>query len=246
MKNIKLLLLAIITITSLNSCVDEVEAPQTPFATFERNAIDLGVEQGGQTSMDIKIYTANTTNQDRTVEITIVNDETTADAAAYTVTPSISIPAGSNVGILTVGLQDIGLTDDKVLTLRLTQTEDLLTGDDLIMSLSQLCPNNGSKVKIDLEFDNWPEEAAWRILDSNGSSVVQSATPFAFGAYASNPDGSSTSEKFCLDPGTYTIEVYDGFGDGGTVYTVSANGITLYALAGNAYTSFASGSFVIP
>ncbi len=242
MKNIKLLLLAVLVAVGFSSCEEEVEAPGTSYATFEAPSVDVGVEQGGSTTADIKIYTANITGSARTINVT-VDAATTADAGAYSVPASVSIPAGSNVGTLSVGINDVGLDSDKVLVLKLEQTADIDTGGNITIGLSQICPNNGIKVKVSLTFDSWPEEVAWRILDSGGNTVAASADPFVYGAYAGL--SGSVSESYCLASGDYTMEVYDQYGDGGTDYAVTANGAALFGISGGSYTTGTAVAFSI-
>lgn len=242
MKKLKLLLIAILAI-GFYSCEDEVEAPGTPYATFESASADIGVEQGAETTKDIIIYTANKASSDRSIGVIIVTDQTTADPASYTVPASVTIPSGSNKGVLTVGLKDVGLDEDKTLVLRLEQTAEVYTGDDIVLSLSQLCPNNGIKLKVNLTFDSWPEEAYWRLSDSDGNIVAASADPAAYGAYAGM--SGSASESYCLPSGDYTIEIFDGYGDGGTAYSITADGVPVFGLGGGDYTDYFTADFSI-
>ncbi len=243
MKNIKLLLLAVLVSVGFSSCEEELEAPGTSYATFEAPNVDVGVEQGGSTTADIKIYTANITGSARTINVTVDTDATTADAGAYSVPASVAIPAGSNLGTLSVGINDVGLDSDKVLVLKLEQTADIDTGGNITIGLSQVCPNNGVKVKVTLTFDSWPEEVAWRILDSGGNTVAASADPFAFGAYAGL--SGSVTESYCLASGDYTMEISDFYGDGGTDYAVTANGTPLFGVAATDYTASTTVDFSI-
>lgn len=235
MKKYIYLFLASVAFISFSSCEeDSTNALNTSFASFVSNAMDIGVEQGSETSKEVKIYTSNITNSARTISVMVVEESTNADAGAYTIPSSVTIPAGSNVGSLNIDVRDVGLGEDKVLVIRLKSTEDTTTGEALTIGLSQLCPNNGNKVKVDLSFDSWPEEAAWRILDSGANTVMQSATPFNFGAYAGMAGGSITIKE-CLPSGTYTLEIYDQYQDGGTDYAISSNGILVISVSSGSY-----------
>lgn len=217
---------------SFSSCEESaVEALGNSIASFDSYSLDIGVEIGSQTSKEIKVYTSNITNSARTLEVIVDSENTNADAGAYTVPSSVTIPAGTNVGSLTVDIKDVNLTEDKTLVVRLKSSESINVTDALTISLSQLCPNNGVKLKLNIAFDNWPEEIAWRILDSTGATVLASADPFAYGAYTGMTGGISITE--CLPSGTYTMQVYDGYGDGGNDYTVTANGILVFSASGN-------------
>lgn len=243
MKKILSLILLVFATTVFVSCEDEVT--DFDYASFEAKTIDLGVEQGGEITRDIKVYTSKVTSSDRTVGISVVADMSNADPASYTVAPSVTIPAGSNEGVLTVKLKDIGLDTDKTLVLKLDHADGFV-GENLTLGLAQLCPNNGVKMKMTLTFDDWPEEAAWRIRDANGVTVMASATPFNYGAYGSEPDGSTLNiTPFCLASGTYTFQAFDRYSDGGTVYTVTANGATVVSLSATGYTNFYTKTFSI-
>ena len=242
MKNIKLLLLAFVAVFSFNSCEDLVEAPGTNFVTFESESASIGVEQGGQTTKDIKIYSANVTSSDRTIGIIVDAANTDADPAAYTVPTTVTIPGGSNVGTLTVGLSDVGLSTDKTLVLGLEAAEGRSVGANITVGLSQVCPNMGVKVKLSLTFDSWPEEVSWTITDSNNMVVMEGSpnhTPYA-GAYAGMSGTITITE--CLASGSYTLNVWDDYADGGTAFSLTGNGNPVTSLAGNAY----GGSATVP
>ena len=178
-KNIYLFL-ASIALLSFSSCEDtSVKALDTSFASFVTNTLDIGVEAGSETSKEVKIYTTNITSSDRSIPVMIA-EGTDADAGAYTVPTTVTIPGGSNVGTLTIDIKDVGLelSTDKSLVIRLESSDEMITGETLTVGLSQLCPNSGIKVKLNLTFDSWPEEAAWRIKDASGAVVLASSDPF--------------------------------------------------------------------
>jgi len=244
MKKYIYLFLASVAIISFSSCEeDSVKALDTSFASFVSNSMDIGVEAGSQISQEVKIYTTNIISSDRSISVMVVTESTDADAGAYTVPSTVTIPGGTNVGSLMIDINDVGLEEDKVLVLRLQPTENTSTGEALTIGLSQLCPNNGVKLQVNLTFDSWPEEAAWRIINSAGDTVLASADPFSYGGHAGLSD--SLTIKECLPSGTYTIEIYDGYGDGGTDYSITANGILVFSLGGGDYGGSAAADFTI-
>ncbi len=244
MKKYIYLFLASVAIISLPSCEDDsVNALDTSFASFVSKTMDIGVEAGSETSQEVKIYTTNITSSDRNISVLVVAESTDADVGAYTVPSTVTIPGGSNVGSLKIDIKDVGLSEDKVLVIRLQYADDLKTGEALTIGLSQLCPDNGIKLKVNLTFDGWPEEGAWRILDSAGNTILESITPFNYGAYA-GATGPVTIKE-CLPSGTYTLEVYDQYGDGGTAYAVTANGILVVSIGGGDYEASGSVDFSI-
>lgn len=231
---------------SFSSCEEEsVTALDTSFASFVSNTMDISVLDGSETSKEVKIYTTNITNSDRIISVVVEPTGTNADAGAYTIPSTVTIPAGTNVGTLMIGVKDVGLelSKDKSLTIRLQSTEDLTTGAALKINLGILCPNNAIKIKVNLTFDKWPEEAAWRIKDAAGTTVMASATPFNYGAYAGVTAPLTIAD--CLPSGTYTITVYDQYGDGGTAYQVTANGVLVFSATKTNYTASRTGTFTI-
>ncbi len=99
----------------------------------------------------------------------------------------------------------------------------------------------GVKVKLSLTFDSWPEEVSWNIKDSSGTVVLEGSpnhSPYN-GAY-SGMSGTITITE-CLASGSYTLNVSDDYGDGGTAYAITGNGNPVTTVAANAYG--ASGSF---
>jgi len=231
MKKYIYLFLASVAIISFSSCKDSsLTALDTSYASFVSNSMDIGVLEGAETSEEISIYTTNIISSDRTITLNVL-ETTTADAAAYTVPTSVVIPGGTNVGTITIGVKDVDLVEDKVLVLRLETTEETITGEALTIGLSQLCPDNGIKVKVNITFDSYPEEFAWRILDSEGNTVLASADPFDYGAYTGMTGSITISE--CLPSGDYTVQVYDGYGDGGNDITITANGVLAFSLSGD-------------
>lgn len=68
------------------------------------------------------------------------------------------------------------------------------------------CSDN--QVNVSITFDNYPEETAWTLTNSNNQTV-------ASGSYSSaNPDGSTISEDLCLPDDCYTFTITDAYGDG--------------------------------
>ncbi|MGJ8761442.1 MAG: hypothetical protein ACSHXA_12935 [Polaribacter sp.] len=232
MKKYIYLFLASVAIISFSSCKDSsLTALDTSYASFVSNSMDIGVLEGAETSEEVSIYTTNIISSDRTITLNVV-ESTTADEGAYTVPTSVVIPGGTNVGTITIGVKDVDLVEDKVLVLRLEASEETFTGEALTIGLSQLCPDNGIKVKINLTFDSYPEEFAWRILDADGTTVLASADPFGYGAYTGLA-GTSLTISECLPSGDYTVQVYDSYGDGGNEVSITANGVSVFSISGD-------------
>jgi len=64
-------------------------------------------------------------------------------------------------------------------------------------------------IKLEITFDNWPEEASWEITNENGNVVASDAYSSA------NADGSSLVDHVYLpSTGCYKFTWYDQYGDG--------------------------------
>ena len=100
-------------------------------------------------------------------------------------------------------------------------------------------------VVLTLNFDNYPEETSWQINNNSGTTVASGGT------YANQADGSTLQITECLNPGCYTLLIYDSYGDGmccaygSGSYTLenSVSGIVL--VSGGSFNSSSSTSFCV-
>ena len=227
-------MVAALGLATLNSCKDSIDDFDTPaYVTFTADPVVVSLPDGAQETKEISIYTANKTSSDRVIDV-IVTDETDAEPATYNVPSSVTIPANSNEAKLLVDFTSINLdlTTEKKLVLKLV-ADGLSIGEDLVIPMSQACPSGESKVKVTLEFDTYPEEVAWRILDGSGNTVLASSDPFGYGAYTGLSGSFDVVQ--CVPSGTYTIQIFDQYGDGGTEYTIVSDGVQVLNLKGDQY-----------
>ncbi|MDP5105384.1 MAG: hypothetical protein NWQ31_04355 [Polaribacter sp.] len=245
MKKIYSILFIVTSLFLFTSCEDETPIPLgTTLYSFEGASAEVGVEQGGEKTSEFKFYAALMSNSARTIDVMVVSAETTLLPAAYSVPASVTIPANSNVGILSVNIKDSNLNPDgDTLTVEFLGKEGEYTGHKMTINVSQLCPNNGVKLKLNLTFDAYPEEVAWEILDSN-SAVVMVGSPNHV-AYAGEYSGMAGTLTIlnCLPSGTYTLVVKDDYADGGTAFEILGNGVAAGSLAANAYTDTTTVTF---
>lgn len=143
MKKYIYLFLASIAMISFSSCEeDSVKALDTSFASFVSNTMDINIEAGAEISKEIKIYTTNITNFERTFNI-IVSSETTIGPDSYNVPSSITVPANTNVGVITISITEIDFSDSgEKLVLRLEETSDTLTGKGVTFDIKKFCSFN--------------------------------------------------------------------------------------------------------
>ncbi|NNF36434.1 MAG: zinc metalloprotease [Saprospiraceae bacterium] len=70
------------------------------------------------------------------------------------------------------------------------------------------CPCLDNEVSITLNFDNYPEETSWQILNDINQVVASGGT------YGNQPDGSTLVIDVCLTDGCYDFGILDSYGDG--------------------------------
>lgn len=140
MKKFKLILLTVLTVFAFTSCEEEMPAGQNAnYITFGKTTYSTGVDAGGTKSFDIPVYTANVVGTDRSFDVTVLTTSTAA-AGSYTVPTSVSIPAGSNEGTLTVVITDTNLgIGVNALRLSFAAVEGLSRGANTTLSYVQNC-----------------------------------------------------------------------------------------------------------
>ena len=198
----------------------------------------VGVLLDQTVTVDTKVVATDVSNVDRTFNL-VVDPSSTHDAAYYNVPATVTIPAGQKVGvfqtvitgsnlgggkILVVGLEtEVGV--DYALTGYTLDTEGLVTAvkaNKVTYTIDRVCETGLSKVKLNITFDNYPEETAWELYDSS-LNVIDSGGFDASGNIIGNPgtgyaalfaDKGTLKTSFCLASGDYTFVIYDAYGDG--------------------------------
>jgi len=227
MKKYLLLFIAAISLTFVGcNYEDDFSAPN--YVTFEDSSSSVGVDLGSSATFDVTVYAGNTVGSDRTIGV-MVGESSTLDAAAYTVPATVTIPANSNEGTLSIDVADMNLgPDGETLVLQLQPEAGLSVGDDMTVTVNQICPY--PETKLEIVFDDWASETSWEIMDSEGNVV------FSGGGYA---DGDAMlTRMLCLDTGDYTFSITDSFEDGITApevgqVTISYNDVELVSFDGD-------------
>lgn len=229
MKKLIIVCMALLTGAFFYNCEDapSLSVPPADYVTFEDTSYTFGVDIDGTNTRDIMVYSTRT-GVERTVNINVVADETTADAAAYTVPSSVTIgPDGTGTLSVTVSDTNIG-ESGKTLVLEMAASDEYFTGEKIAIDIQQVCGAND--VSINFIFDGFGSEVTWEVYDSS-STVVASGGPYA--------DGDTTaSASLCIANGSYQFVVYDSFGDGlsfpadGSI-TIVANGEEVGSISGN-------------
>jgi hypothetical protein len=243
MKQIKLYTLIFLSIALFTSCEEDVEAPGTPYASFESYfATDVTVTPGETFNKSISIYSANITGEDRTIDLTATG---TISAASYTMPTSVTIPANSNEAVLnlTFNENDLDIIVDKTLNIEMVANDNVIVGDGISLNVAKGCPTGEGKAKVAVVLDAYPEELYWRIVntDTGATAMANNASP-AYGGYA----GLSGTQRdaACLTNGNYRVDIFDQYGDGAGAFEITVNGVQVFQTSG-AYGAGTSSTFVV-
>lgn len=244
MKNYKLLLLAIVAVFAFSCEEEKIEAPGTNYVTFEKDRT-LEVTPDGTSSFEVLVYTANVKGSDRTFNFSIL-DESTADPATYTMPTSVTVPGGSNVGVIPVSVTDVNLNlaTAQTIVIQLQGEDGLSVGEPMTLSLLEQCLF--TKVVFNISFDSWPEEVYWAIYDGNTGLLVTENGPYSpyNNAYAGL--SGSLSSTLCLEDGDYLFFISDDYCDGAGPASLSTlDGTTLFSTNGG-YGCGTSAPFSLP
>mgnify|MGYP003627945066 CR=1 FL=1 len=236
MKKFTYIIFALLTIVTLNSCEDKVEALDTNYIAFGDDLYSTGVDVGGSTSVVIPVYTANLSGADRTFSLS-VDPTSNAATSSYTLPASVTIPANTNSNSFTVALSDtdLGIGVNKLI-INFENEIGLSTGAATTVSYIQNCTEVTATLEIN--FDAWASESSWTITDSLGGVVASKAVK-------SYTDGQASAvETITLCAGrNYTFTYNDSFGDGlsdptdGNV-TLTINNVEKGAVTGNFGTKY--------
>lgn len=251
MKKILTILTIMFSLALFTNCEKNDDSPAITgidYVGFESD-FQIGVDPTGTASSDVKVAVSKASSSPRVFNISVVSDMTTADASAYSVPSSVTIPANSTVGVFAVDVvgSNVNSSGDDILAVEITsEGSGLFKSDPISLNLKQVCPN--PELILDITFDQYPDEVYWRILDSADELVAQSVTSNGddpWGTYAGATQGSNEIKALCLPSGTYTFEMYDKFQDGGGPFTLTINGEVVFSSDG-VYGFTTSTTFIIP
>lgn len=204
MKKLTYLLMLSVFMVVFTSC-EEDDDVSLNYVDFQGVSPSVIIDIDGSTTQDVVVYTSTTSGSDRTFNIS-VDEASTAAAGSYTVPSSVTVPAGSNEGILTIALADVDLgIGVNELILNIEKSDEYFSGDSLSLTYIQACIEVVATININ--FDAYSEESAWSIEDSLGGTVASS------GEYAAGLV--SVTETVTLCSGRdYTFTFTDSYGDG--------------------------------
>jgi hypothetical protein len=222
----------------LQGCTED-DAASTDFnyATFETLSKDVAVNPGETLSSDIKVYVTQVSGSDRSFNL-VIDPTSTIDMNNVSVPTTVTIPANSNFGTLTIDFEgvDLDLSLAKTLKLKLVEENGLYTGKTTQINVRENCPLN--TVTLALILDRYGSETDWEIVDDNTGDVVASGGPYT--DTATNALQPVKNFILCLPDGSYTFTIYDAYGDGMVTsasvigsYVLTANGVVIANQSGN-------------
>jgi hypothetical protein len=222
----------------IQGCTQDDSHTSSPFnyVTFETKVKNISVNPGATLATDVKVYSSKKSGSARTYTVAVAAASTMLPAN-YTVPATVTIPANSNEGVLTISTVGVGLSlsNARTIVLNLVAEDGLYTGSAMTINVRENCPLN--TVTLDLILDRYGSEISWDIKNSS-NVVVASGGPYT--DTATNALQAARNFIFCLPNGTYTFTIRDAYGDGmvtsATVvgsYNLRANGTTIANLPGN-------------
>lgn len=143
MKKITYLLLLTMTLFVFNNCTKKTTfTEQIDYVSAEFVPTIL-VEKGSSIDTEVHIYATKTTNSDRTFNLEVNTTQTSANTETYTVPTTVTIPANTNVGTITVSVADNNLGEDpETLVLNISADDGTLVGNDISLVILKHCAYN--------------------------------------------------------------------------------------------------------
>jgi hypothetical protein len=215
MKRNAFFILLILSVFWSTSCNDQIAGTEfINYAAFDTNVPTIIVIKGTSTDTDINVYATQSSGVDRDFDVEVVAASTTANAESYTVPATITIPANSTKGTMTVTASDNNLGEAMVtLTLKISSIdEDIIIGTNAItLKVQKFCP-----FVMDDFVGTWPGTDGIPVGSHNRVSQVVISDPTA-----------TTVQVTGLNFGWITVKWGETIIDGGTVtMTVNSNGTT--------------------
>lgn len=229
----KYLVLSALVLTAFGCEENEYEdIVPTTAVSFELETYTLDLESNDDT-FELELQSTTVSTTDRVFSIEVLDESadgsvaTTADPDTYSFTSQITIPAGELTGStdMTFLIDDLDFVDPQVVVFNLVDGDFVknVTREEFVLEYQKACPL--TLATLELTFDAYAEEAYWEIYDLSGTPMV--ILSGGEGSAYGDLDDTTLSLQFCLDSGSYGLVVYDNYGDGGTGYVVSVDGVSL-------------------
>ena len=170
--------------------------------------------EGGTATIGVQATT--TSSSARSYDV-VVDASSTGAIGDYSI-GTVTIPADSYDGTLTVTFVDTNLAESVPYTLVL----ELVLPDGIAAVGSKTTTINYNKYLICNNFvltmneDSWSSERTWEIVDAAGDVMFEGGTyaNISGGGLISEPLTTYGIDSMYLDDGCYTFNIYDSYGDG--------------------------------
>lgn len=224
-------LLLILPLMFLQNCEEADLDTDLNYVTFAEDSYTTGVDVDGSSTVNVTVFSSNINGGDRSFNV-IVDPASVGDASSFQVPATVTIPGGTNVGILPVVLFDnnLGIGVNKLI-LRFEPIANQDFGPTVTVNYSQNCEEISAV--LDIVFDGYGSEIGYTVLDGLGGEVISVPA----GTFADGDPSASVSFNLCLGR-DYTFTLTDSFGDGLSFpangsYTLTVNGIEKASGGGN-------------
>lgn len=139
MKKIVLIFLTVLSTSLFVGCSSDDEVTPPNYVTFEAEELNFAIDENTSGTLDVTVYTANTTGSDRTFTIN-VDESSTINADSYTLPQTVTVPANSNEVTFSIEVTDNSLGDSgEVLILDIADQEGLHRGEPLTVNIAKIC-----------------------------------------------------------------------------------------------------------
>ena len=246
MKRIAFLILTILSVFVFDSCKDQIAGTDfIDYVSFEVNTPTIIVEQGGTTNFDVHVYTTQISGSDKTFDVEVISSATTANPETYSVPATVTVPAKSNEGALTITVKDDNLGQDPVkLGLRILGADGLYTGNNANLTILKHCALNINDFVGAYSGDTeggWGPTQVVTSLDNNGNlQITGIGVSFLTGYWGEEITSMATlpvnldleTGNFTIAQAAYITTTY--YGDPQPTYFLKATG-NLNACSGTMY-----------
>lgn len=144
-----------------NPIYDGTSSDVQTLVKFQRSAYGFNIPIGDETTLSVTVEASTIKDFDRTFNVTVIEDETTAAANTYSVPNTVTIPANSYTGTLPVYGVDTGLPIGPVqlLTIELSDpnagsSNTILENQKAVLSQTIVCPVRDDFLVGDYEIED--------------------------------------------------------------------------------------------
>lgn len=158
----KKVILIFLSFLALTGCTPDEQAKyneEKAFLGFIRSVYDLKVPINSSNSVDLVLRASNKSSEARTYNVEVISTETDANPLTFSVPATITIPAESYTGTLTVTGTDNNLVDANIkkITIRVTgfDANESFDSDRVVINMVEFCAINPATFVGDFTSSNF-------------------------------------------------------------------------------------------